>query len=408
MTTGSITKGVAINQEGYGLIKSWSGTDYPKGILSTDRAKLGYDSIRMWVYRGEQRIKVTHRYSMPPANRRPSPRLTYAEHPYNMTLTEQDRKRFRYSVNSGATWFLTGVSNVSGSSWAPSAQQKSELALQVLGQLREKVAGSSFNAGVFLGEGKEALSTIADSATRLYGAYHAAKRGNLHLAAQKLVGGTPREHLYSRKHAANNWLQLQYGWLPLLKDAHDGAQFLAHYLNAPSQQVYRVRGRIAYNMAGFDLFKVSGATNWASATGWYRHALKATLKEKDVVALSGLTDPLSVAWELLPYSFVIDWFIPIGNYLQARGLKQALTGTFVETTSNTWETRGLRYNKANWLPSDRYEFGPAVNSRFLTKSLNRTVKTTLTVPLPDFKSLASVPSWKRALNATALLLQLKS
>lgn len=30
----------------------------------------------------------------------------------------------------------------------------------------------------------------------------------------------------------------------------------------------------------------------------------------------GLVNPLSLAWELLPMSFVVDWFIPIGGFLR--------------------------------------------------------------------------------------------
>lgn len=29
----------------------------------------------------------------------------------------------------------------------------------------------------------------------------------------------------------------------------------------------------------------------------------------------GLTNPLEVTWELLPFSFVADWFLPIGDYV---------------------------------------------------------------------------------------------
>jgi hypothetical protein len=29
----------------------------------------------------------------------------------------------------------------------------------------------------------------------------------------------------------------------------------------------------------------------------------------------GLTNPLAVAWELVPFSFVVDWALPIGSFL---------------------------------------------------------------------------------------------
>jgi hypothetical protein len=39
----------------------------------------------------------------------------------------------------------------------------------------------------------------------------------------------------------------------------------------------------------------------------------------------GLANPLSIAWEVVPFSFVVDWGLPIGNVLEAltatRGLE---------------------------------------------------------------------------------------
>jgi hypothetical protein len=32
---------------------------------------------------------------------------------------------------------------------------------------------------------------------------------------------------------------------------------------------------------------------------------------------TGFTNPINLLWELLPFSFVADWFLPIGNYLEA-------------------------------------------------------------------------------------------
>jgi hypothetical protein len=42
------------------------------------------------------------------------------------------------------------------------------------------------------------------------------------------------------------------------------------------------------------------------------------------MASIGLINPSTVVWELIPFSFVVDWFLPIGNFLH--GLS-ALTGT---------------------------------------------------------------------------------
>jgi hypothetical protein len=31
----------------------------------------------------------------------------------------------------------------------------------------------------------------------------------------------------------------------------------------------------------------------------------------------GLTNPLAIAWELVPFSFVLDWLVPVGTWLQS-------------------------------------------------------------------------------------------
>jgi hypothetical protein len=31
----------------------------------------------------------------------------------------------------------------------------------------------------------------------------------------------------------------------------------------------------------------------------------------------GITNPVGLIWELIPYSFIVDWFVPIGDYLSS-------------------------------------------------------------------------------------------
>lgn len=127
----------------------------------------------------------------------------------------------------------------------------------------------------------------------------------------KYFGGTP-----------NSWLELQYGWKPLISD-------VAGACNELSQ---RETGRNPY------LAKVTGVAGGESTNTWRKNHNFSSLYGFDVTdrwkhrcrvslyyelrnpvlakfASLGLTNPFELAWEKMKYSFVIDWFLPVGNWL---------------------------------------------------------------------------------------------
>jgi hypothetical protein len=168
-------------------------------------------------------------------------------------------------------------------------------------------------------------------------------------------------------------------------------------------QTYKVRRKkdllvLPWNIGG------SKYLSW-SGVGSTRAQLIARLSEVDTVKLVGLLDPASVAWELLPYSFVVDWFIPIGQYLAARALPNALTGVFVTTKTRLVECHvtGLA-DSDNGIVKNVY-MAPPGRTDATDLTVTRTVSTTLTVPLPTWKTLDKVASWQHAANAVALLSQ---
>lgn len=406
MTTGNITRGTigVQNVSGRALtvrsnygVRNWSGTDYPTTKPTYTMLNLSYMKEVIRVKRGQVYVTMKYKPRFVWIKNRPPKRARIVEHAY--TMSDQ-------IVNDQVTWYRNPppYENV----WYPSVAQSNfsqpEVAygwtsnhdLALLGKLREKVAGSDFNAGVFLGEGHQALSMIGNAATRIAKALRYARKGNFSGAASALTKGTNR-YVPPRRVGASNWLELQYGWLPLLMDAKNGAEFLAHQMNVPLEHVVRVstslNGKITNGWS---------PAYYKSTRCYTRKSIKATLREKDVIALSGLTDPLSVAWELLPYSFIIDWFIPIGNYLSARGLSQSLSGTFVTSTKQYEEMKGLaiKPERKDW------EFGAGADVYSHRKvTFSRSISTTLPVPRPSVKPLSQVVSWKRAANAVALLSQ---
>jgi hypothetical protein len=112
----------------------------------------------------------------------------------------------------------------------------------------------------------------------------------------------------------------------------------------------------------------------------------------------GLADPLSVAWELTPWSFVVDWFLPVGDYLNARGaLRTIKLDHIVNSTLSVVEASSFSTTNQNHR---------IINGGFrdyLLVKMNRSIEPTISLPLPNVKPLSDALSFKRVANALALL-----
>jgi len=277
--------------------------------------------------------------------------------------------------------------------------------IALINKLGSNIQGEDFNLAVFLGEGKESLKTITDGATRIYKALKSLKKGNPVKAFDDLLGGRPNITIYRNKRPrrtdvidshrvtqtwfADNWLALQYGWRPILNDVYGAAAHLAYLQNRPSVQRYRAKRQVA-GVAG----SPSGSQT-VKGTVYTRKSIVAVVSHVNEASLAGLRDPASLAWEMLPYSFVADWFIPIGGYLRASQISSALTAKYVTSTKiyrDHTHTEGVGTN---------YGFTADFLHQYV--DFTRVISTTLSIPRPVFKGLNKVASWSHATSAVALL-----
>jgi hypothetical protein len=376
--------------------KTWSGTNYPPN-------KPTFEKI---YWRDPYKGKL-HTYK----RRLDKPVRTKTDyHPYSCTIIGRNSGWFqidRYAygqldsitVTTTLGAFGDGYSYVGGNEWGANDD------LALINQLREKIVGSDFNLGVFLGESHEMLTLIGGSATRIFQSLRYLKRGNIVGAAHALGAKPPKGHFTPkgvRTDMANAWLELQYGWLPLLKDAKSAAEMLAKQLEFPLVATYRVKRRKAVPLSA-----VSSAFTGSAGYRETRGQLIARVSEGNVAQLVGLLDPASVAWELLPWSFVADWFMPIGDYLSARSFVNSITGEFVTTKTTRTEFAYSCLKTVNSPPIKELLTQPG--SHYSTRvEVNRSVSTSLQVPFPSFKTLDKALSWRHCANAIALLTQLGS
>lgn len=298
------------------------------------------------------------------------------------------------------TGFREQWSEPTGPSWS------SEDDLALLGKLQDEISGMKWNAAVSIAESQKALQMIRESATKIYSSIKFARKGNFKRAFQVIAGAVrplSTAQRAKRKHmvdvVASNWLELQYGWVPLLKDAESAGAFLGTAMNRP--QVFTINARYKRNAEIGNNTTVYGETvaSYGRQKCYVRGQIRARITETSWAQLAGLTDPASVVWELVPYSFVVDWFVPIGDYLSARQLSGALNGTFIKSTKSV-----LDVGETTILAQSYWIVAGGNPSDFRLKRVQFSREPmSLSVPLPEFKPLAKVASWRHAANAVALL-----
>lgn len=173
-----------------------------------------------------------------------------------------------------------------------------------------KVGSRMASYGAAVAESRSTLNHLAKTVSTVLRAYKALRRGKLREFSKAL--GLDYRKVLTGKSASDRWLESQYAWLPLLGDIYDTHKVLNEGVQRTSQSISAVR-----QLQDGGVYK-SGAITGLVSTG-YRCKLHYRISSPTIDSLSrlGLTNPLEIAWELVPWSFVIDWMIPVGNVLQA-------------------------------------------------------------------------------------------
>lgn len=214
-------------------------------------------------------------------------------------------------------WGIFGTPGAMSDPFSSSGILSNQLALAI-GTLAGKVKDVDFDAAVFIGEGKETYQMFHSFAIALRSAAAAAKRGDSAgvMRALGIRGGTPDD---LSKSAANAWLLLQYGVRPLINDITGALKALeksldsSRYMKAGTRNTYE--DTIVKDFSSDGVYHKQFWTLKADTAARVKYRISNT----QLASLSsyGLTNPLTVAWELTKLSFVVDWALRVGAWLSA-------------------------------------------------------------------------------------------
>lgn len=323
------------------------------------------------------------------------PELHHKENTYVMSRTTESNPLCTYRVKGSNDPWLTGSYEACGFGIVPpfyflDIDDNDHIAL--INRLGTKIRGHNFNAGVFLGEGRESMAMIIDRTNRLRKFYGGIRKGNVP-AALTALGLKVKS---SRKGSTVNsaFLEYRYGWSPLVKDLHEAANAFFAITNRPLTRVYRASYKKEVDLTETTTSSViSGKT---SITRRLRCYMEEDYSPWDSL---GLTDPSEVIWELVPFSFVFDWFIPFGNYLSARGVVGDIG------TAAVWQTdyRRLYKKRLNFdTPWWSYDIvGPGRYSNLVNMERKAV---TLTVPKPKLNTFKQIGDFSKLRDAVSLFI----
>ncbi len=195
-----------------------------------------------------------------------------------------------------------------------SSARRFNLDNEVKQKVMDKVRDSDVNVAVAWGERHETLKTISGALQRLASAYNHARSGDWAGAAASL--GSSRGPVLSRGNLASNWLELQYGWLPLMSDIYGAVNSMSkkrHKEFVIIRSRKSIRDSVVVNTVNGAYADVT--TESAEYTSSCRVKMRCSSSSLKIASELGLTNPLLVAWELVPFSFVVDWALPIGSFI---------------------------------------------------------------------------------------------
>lgn len=224
------------------------------------------------------------------------------------------------------------IHRLSGISWSPPyfkqlfelASMRDDAKQKVLSRIRDQ----KVHLPVMFAEGRETVRMIAERVQTLGKAYRYFQRGQFRRAAKELR--LPYDFITRRSRtAASHWLEYSLGWMPVLQDVKGLIQLAEKGLLNPERGPRFRATSSCYDKLDYSVMQNDqGASNLpygqTSIKGSTYITVKAGLLVEYKPTASGLNsvglgafDPLTTAWELIPFSFVFDYFVDVGGYLES-------------------------------------------------------------------------------------------
>lgn len=308
-------------------------------------------------------------------------------------------------ISSDATSVIAGTYDTSG------------VDDRCLEKLLEAVRGEHANLAVDLAEVRQTIKMLRNATkfTKLVGEF---ARDVVKKRGYKKIRPGPTQGQRRLDYVNGKWLEYRYGWLPLISSIHSIGEAMRKrretqlvYLKARSGQKKEETIRTGDRSFG-------NPEKIRYLNGSYRCEIGVLFDLPTGPQWSDWTslNPAAIAWELVPFSFVADWFIGVGQCLENWENWFTYANNFVTgyKVSSYKETRSYQDNGYTSSPVQYWENGRPKDGTYLqfrhgvsfvhSTVYNRVVLHSL--PMPGGPRLKNGLNSKRMLDSAALISQI--
>lgn len=283
--------------------------------------------------------------------------------------------------------------------------------LYCLQKAYSRVNGNALNAGVFAAEAKKTLQLIRSPLRGAFRILTKIKSRSARSIKERALPGPAA--------IAEAWLQYRYGLVPLLGDIASATQHLRPFKTRYSdvqaaRHSYQTQfdsGRVRFEKFVEYYLKFCGYTSQraqisVNAGVRYRFADMTYSEFFRATNSLNLTDVPGTVWELVPFSFIADWFVDIQSWLSAITPKPGVEylSNWVSTTTSQQSEAVIEY-LANNTAANGVQQGWVKcygECRDVYHNTNKTRSVNLTVPLKPLLTPGNL-SLIHSVDSTALI-----
>lgn len=173
-------------------------------------------------------------------------------------------------------------------------------------------------AGVMIAESRKTVDMITHRVLQITTALKYCKRRMFRSALRSLQYNGKKYNRRKRWKSTwqENWLEMRYGWMPLIGECQT---YIDRVCKGTGWGTLIGKGYAQWEDVVEKVDHSQGSVVRTSITASARSRGRGTISHGALNELnaSGLANIASTAYELVPYSFVLDWFLPVGDWVSS-------------------------------------------------------------------------------------------